>query len=131
MDWQPISEASLWDEINRAEARMTPQQARLWSAIRILPEKWRQAPYGAAGGGFWAVGLLGTIVLWYNDIEDGFNCSRWTRHGVIDEFWCNQDDLERAVQRLVDVVEAGRPLDGAGGPPQAGEGPRSRATPSS
>lgn len=55
MDWEPISEASLWDKINAAERRMNPRQERLWEAIRIIPEKWSQETYGNVGGGFWAV----------------------------------------------------------------------------
>jgi hypothetical protein len=118
MDWEPISELRLQDEINRAEARMNPQQGRLWAAVRVSPVKWQQEPYGACGGGFWVVALLGQIVVWYNDIEDGFNCSTYAQHGVVGEYWCNQDDLEHAVQRLVDLIGHGRALGGALGAPQ-------------
>jgi len=52
---------------------MTPEQLRLWKAIRIKPEKWLQPPYGDHGKGFWVVGLIGRTVTWYNDIEEGFN----------------------------------------------------------
>jgi len=120
MEWEPISEARLWDEINLAEARMDPPQGRLWAAVRVQPEKWQLDPYGKLGGGFWVVALLGQTVVWYNDIEDGFNCSTYARHGVIGDYWCNQDDLEHAIQRLINVVDDGRGLDGAFGPPQPG-----------
>ena len=119
MDWQPISEARLWDEINDAEARMSPQQARVWTAIRVPPKKWQLQPWGGPGNGFWVVAVLGQVVLWYNDIEDGFNCSHYSAHGAISDYWCNQDDLENAVQRLLNVIETGQPLDGAMGPPRA------------
>jgi len=118
MDWQPISESKLWDEINGAEARMSPQQDRVWAAIRVDPQKWQLQPWGAPGNGFWVVAILGQVVLWYNDIEDGFNCSRYSEHGVISDYWCNQHDLEHAVQRLINMIETGRPLDGAMGPPR-------------
>ena len=84
---------------------MSPGELRLWHAIRIEPERWQQHPYGDAGNGFWAVGLIGRSVLWYNDIEDGFNRSQFTEYGTIDDYWCNSDELETAVQFLLNTLE--------------------------
>ena len=78
------------------------------------PEKWRQSPWGDAVGGFWAVAIWDNRVLWYNEIEDGFNVSRYTDVGTIpdDEYWCNQDSLNWALAWL--GGESGPKL----GPPQ-------------
>ena len=54
---------------------MSQEEMRLWEAIRIQPVKWQQDPYGIQGGGFWVVGIIGSTVIWYNDIEEGFNRS--------------------------------------------------------
>jgi len=80
------------------------------------PGKWRQSPWGDAGGGFWAVAVWENRVLWYNDIEHGFNISRFSVPGVIpeNEYWCNQDELWRALLRLTGETEAVN-----FGPPQA------------
>jgi len=53
-------------------------------------------------------------VLWYNDIEDGFNVSQYSAVGTIpdNEYWCNQDSLKWALARL-----AGEPRPRLG-PPQ-------------
>jgi hypothetical protein len=96
---------------------MNLPQRRLWELVRITPEKWRQEPYGKEGGGFWAVALLGTNVVWYNDIEDGFNCSRYSSRGTIDEYLCNQDELERAIQALLNLILTGQSA-GSFGPPE-------------
>jgi hypothetical protein len=40
---------------------MNPVEERIWEVIKITPEKWQQRPYGDAGGGFWAVGLIGRL----------------------------------------------------------------------
>ena len=40
---------------------------------------WASHPYGDLGGGFWVVALLGETVVWFNDIEDGFNRSHFCR----------------------------------------------------
>lgn len=75
MEWEPISEANLWSKIISAEGRMSPQILRLWEAIKVPPQKWAEQTYGTVGGGFWVVAIIGNKVIWFNDIEDGFNCS--------------------------------------------------------
>ena len=118
VDWRSISEAELHDEINAAWERMSMPQRRLWEVIRIEPEKWQQLPYGDQGGGFWAVAVIGRTVVWFNDIEDGFNRSRYSRWGEIEQYWCNQDDLEWTIQCLLDEIKDGYPSGGRCGPPE-------------
>ena len=73
--WTPIDLESLYDRIKRGDAAMEHPTRRLWNAIRIEPQKWKLHPWGDMGGGFWAVGVIGRHVVWFNDIEDGFNIS--------------------------------------------------------
>lgn len=108
MDWAPISEAKLWDKIISAEGRMNLQVLRLWETIKILPEKWSEQTYGTVGGGFWVVAIIGNRVIWFNDIEDGFNCSSYVVAGKLAEYFCNQDELEIAVQHVLTIIETGR-----------------------
>jgi hypothetical protein len=114
MGWTPASEEQLEALIDRAEARMSAAQRRLWQAILIPPARWHLHPWGDQGGGFWAVGVIGRLVVWYNDIEEGFNRSVYARWGVIDGYWCDQDELESAVQHVLTLVETGidRPRHG-------------------
>lgn len=121
MGWKPILEAEIWDSIKAACLRMSPHQGSTWAAIRIVPEKWQQHPWGNTGGGFWVVALIGRQVVWFNDIEDGFNISRYSRYGTIEEYLCNQDELEVAVQRVMNILESGGDGHGDCGPPIAGE----------
>lgn len=107
MDWMPISEVELWDLVIRAEARMSPQLSRVWQAIKITPQKWSEPSYGKEGGGFWVVAVIGENAIWYNDIEDGFNRSSYRHHGELDEYVCNQDELEVAVQGVLALIETG------------------------
>ena len=51
--------------------------------------------------------IFGQTVIWYNDIEEGFNRSRYSTYGAIDDYWCNQDELEIAVQYLKHAIEHG------------------------
>lgn len=120
MDWTSISEAELWDKIIAAEGRMNPQIFRLWEAIKIPPEKWSEKTYGAVGGGFWVVAIIGRKVIWYNDIEDGFNFSSYSVSGKLAEYFCNQDELEHAVQDILNLIETGVDTAAQCGPPVAG-----------
>lgn len=110
VDWVPISEDDLLARISHGYARMTQAQQRLWEAIRISPEKWQQHPYGDAGCGFWAVGLLGRTVIWYNDLEDGFNRSVYSTYGLIDDYWRNDDELDVTIQFLANALSKGHDL---------------------
>jgi hypothetical protein len=116
--WTPIPEIEIWEMMNAAWDRMSLAQRRLWEVIRIDPVKWQQEPYGTQGGGFWVVGIYGQKVIWYNDIEGGFNRSRWSTPGRLDEYWCNQDQLEWTVQHVINEIADGHVSGGIFGPPQ-------------
>lgn len=93
---------------------MNASDRRLWEAISFTPEKWAQHPWGDKGDGFWVVAVIGRSVIWYNDIEEGFNISRYTKYGTIDEYWCNQDELRITlinVNCLIREYDRGKDVD--------------------
>ncbi|MEO1675926.1 MAG: hypothetical protein AAFR72_10960, partial [Pseudomonadota bacterium] len=66
--------------------------------------------------GFWVVGIIGQTVLWYNDIEEGFNHSKYSNFGTIDDYWCDQNNFEYALKFLKVFADTG--IDnGKTGPP--------------
>jgi len=71
-----------------------------WNRIRIEPQKWSCSPWADETDGFWAVATDGDQVLWFNDIEEGFNWSRFSSHGTIDDYFCNQDELTVILERI-------------------------------
>jgi len=99
---------------------MSPEILRLWEAIKIIPEKWKEETYGTVGGGFWVVAIIGSRAIWLNDIEDGFNCSSYIVTGKLSEYFCNQDELEIAVQNILTLIETGRDSCSRGSPPIPG-----------
>jgi hypothetical protein len=111
--WEPLSRAELDALIASELAVSAPERRDLFARHAIVPEKWTQHPWGDDGGGFWAVAVCGDRVLWYNEIEEGFNVSRFAVLGRISEgqCWCNQDALGVAVCRLVeDLGRLGPPI---------------------
>ena len=86
---------------------MSFEQQNLWESIEITPEKWSQDPWGNEGNGFWVVAIIGNNIIWYNDIEEGFNQSTYTTYGEFDDYWCNQDELEWCVQHVLEKIRSG------------------------
>ena len=105
MSWSPLPEVDLWDMINNSWDRMTLEQRKYWEILKVDPVKWEEPQYGTLGGGFWVVAVFGNFVLWYNDIEDGFNLSQFKTYGKINEYYCNQDELEVTVQNIINLFE--------------------------
>ncbi len=105
--WAPITLEELNAMILTDEAGMSQRETNLWNLIRITPIKWIEESFGEEGGGFWAVGILGQQVIWYNDIEDGFNVSNYSCFGRIDEYNCNQDELYITIRGLIRFIENG------------------------
>jgi hypothetical protein len=81
------------------EVEMDPALLAYWARIRIRPVKWTLLPRSDEGGGFWVVAVIGQRCIWYNDIEDGFQDSRFDVFGTIAEEWCNQDELDMCLER--------------------------------
>ena len=117
MKWRPTTEAEIRDELNCSWERMSLPQRKLWEVIKIEPEKWSQDPWGNEGGGFWVVAIFGKTVIWFNDIEEGFNRSSYATYGTISDYWCNQDELESTLQHILDEIKEGLPSGGYAGPP--------------
>lgn len=115
--WKPIELDELLARISSGERAMDVAMVRLWEAIRVDPSKWQLPPWGDEGGGFWVVALCGRHALWFNDIEGGFNISTYRRFGVIEQYWCNQDELQHSLYSVQQLVESGF-LIGGYGPPQ-------------
>jgi hypothetical protein len=120
--WSPITLEDLIVLIEQSVAVMNPAERRLWHLIRVPPVKWKLHPWGHQGGGFWAVGLVGDRVVWYNDIEDGFNISRYGPYGTIRDYRCDQGGLQPVLRSLLDSLESGE-MPGGFGPPRPIEEP--------
>jgi len=97
-----------WIERSIADALTTVDDdvRREWSSIAMEPEEWDCPEYDGKGERFWVVGLSGDRVFWYNHVEEGFNISRFSRRGVIDEYWCNQDDFAQVLHSLPSAEKA-------------------------
>jgi hypothetical protein len=103
-----MSQAEISEIISASISQMTRGQRQFFHAIRIYPEKWKAANGRDTEERFWVVGVIGQRVIWYNEIEEGFNVSPYQTYGAIEELWCNQDKLEWVVQALLDQATGSR-----------------------
>lgn len=106
--WKPILLLDLKHLILKGELEMSDEQLNFWDLIKIEPEKWEEKEYGTEGSGFWVVAIFGRQVIWYNDIEDGFNISGYKKYARIEEYQCNQLELNGSVIGLMDKIKANR-----------------------
>lgn len=84
MTWEPATLDDINAMIDPVVETLDADGRAEWDRIRIAPEKWRCSPYGDEQGGFWAVAIEGSRVLWFDDTEDGFNWSEYSERGVIE-----------------------------------------------
>ena len=117
-DWTPISEIELYNEIQKTELDLNGELSNFWQLIRVTPSKWKEPNYGTEGNGFWVVAICGKYIVWYNDIEEGFNISTYSVYGEISQYHCNQDELSWTVERLFSLVKHGGNVIGTAGPPE-------------
>lgn len=106
MNWKPVTLDELNAQITAGLAHADDAVRAAWEKIRIEPQKWQCSPWGDDGGGFWAVAISDGTVVWFNDIEDGFNVSPFKQHGTIGEYYCNQDDFGTFLMALPEAKAA-------------------------
>jgi len=103
-EWTAISEEELYAEIQKTEKDLDGSYMDFWQSIKIEPVKWTENSYGEEGGGFSIVAINGNNVIWYNDIEEGFNISEYSIYGEIGSYSCEQDELAWAVIKLFNYI---------------------------
>lgn len=104
--WSPITLDELFKEINKSETDLNGELWNFWQLIKIYPTKWEEQEFGSEGGGFWVVAICGTKVIWYNDIEEGFNISTFSEVGQINQYMCTQYNLREALLQLHQTISS-------------------------
>ena len=103
--WKTTTEQEIKELVSIAENSMTTPGRKLWEFVRLHnPEKWELTPWGDEGNGFWVVAVTGNTCLYYNDIEDGFNISAFKKWGVIDEYFCDQQELQDVFNAFAESI---------------------------
>jgi hypothetical protein len=103
--WKPITLNKLEGNILEGELKLEGELLNFWDLIKIIPQKWQEKEYGEEGGGFWVVAVFGDKIIYYNDIEEGFNISSYETYGDIKEYRCNQSELNWTITGLYERIK--------------------------
>lgn len=100
MNWTPISLKELNNIIETSVAVMDTEVLSFWNSIKIVPEK-RQVSSYSNEDYFWIVGEIKNYIIYYNDIEEGFNISLENNLPYIEVTSAEQDELYFALMKLL------------------------------
>jgi hypothetical protein len=98
--WQPISAVELGELIARQLRDCEPELIAAFERYKVTPFRAAIDRYGREEHVF-VVARRRDEVMYFEDVEDGFNFSRISPEGKILEHWCNQDELKHALRRWV------------------------------
>lgn len=95
--YEMIAYSEIKDIINKEISEMEINNIKKWESVKIVPKLWK-----VKGHEFfmWVVGKEKEIIIYYNDIEEGFNISKYKEDEIIEEYWCNQDSLKYVMTNL-------------------------------
>jgi hypothetical protein len=99
--WSPITAQELQSLIDAQLGECSPEQRTIFERYRVPLRPVPLERYGHLESVF-VVAQRGGEVMYYEDVEDGFNFSHLTSEGLVAEHWCNQDELKYAVIRWQD-----------------------------
>jgi hypothetical protein len=108
-EWKPISLATLSRHIELQEFLLTEDEKAFWHFIRINPEKWVDKGYQPEKVEFYVIAIFGRRVIYYNDIEEGFNLSEFDEYGWIRGGGANQNDFHEFISHLFTFITSGKP----------------------
>lgn len=115
METTTLSE--LYNEIQKSESDLEGELLNFWHLIKIIPIKWDQKDY-SIDSSFWVVAICGKRIIWYNDVEGGFNISEYTAFGTFDQFFCEQDEFSWSIVKLYALLKFGGSISGQMGSPK-------------
>ena len=98
-NWTALKKGNLMMEIFLAEHNLDQECSTFWDQIKINPSIWKCED--VIEDNFWAVAKHQNYVVWYNDIEEGFNISIYKTEGIILKYSAFKDDLNQALNKLI------------------------------
>src|SRR5678815_3721764 len=100
-DWQPATVDQVNEIVARDLKNCDSAQLVAFETYRVKPFTAPIMRYGELESVV-VVARKGDQVIYYEDVEDGFNVSPINQYGEILKHWCNQDELRYALNAWLD-----------------------------
>lgn len=110
-DWQPATIKEVHEIVARGLSACDAEQLAAFNKYRLQPFSAPIVRYGQTESVV-VVARNGDEVIYWEDVEDGFNVSPISPDGRVLEHWCNDDELRLALNAWIE----GRGLHGRLGP---------------
>jgi len=100
VDWNPITRKELTTLLASEEAKLDEKSAKLFKQIRVTPYA---VPIhrGSKIESVFVVAKKGLNILFYEDVEEGFEWSCLNSSGQIESYFCNQWELSLALKQVL------------------------------
>ena len=95
--WKPITREKLFALISEELAECPDPVADTFRRFRVEPFHAPITRHGRDTDQVFVVARRGNEVMYYEDIEEGWNFSPISDDGRVLEHWCNQDELRFAL----------------------------------
>jgi len=111
MEWKPAPVEDVMEIVQEDLSDCDPEQAAVFDRFAVNPFPAAIVRYGQIGSVIVVARRYNEVIYW-EDVECGFNVSPIDENGTVLEHWCNQDELRWALNHWVD----GRSLPARVGP---------------
>jgi hypothetical protein len=99
MNWMPISKDALENEIASQCNGMSDEDLVFFNKIRVPLESVKIERWGNSESVF-VVAKAGAAIIFYEDIEEGFEISELNEQGAISDYRANQFTLQHVINQL-------------------------------
>lgn len=100
-NWTAFPKKDLMMELFMAEQNLDDETLLFWNKIKINPEVWKCID--VIEDNFWIVAKFHNYVIWYNDIEEGFNISKFITEGDILTYTALKQELHISIDKLKNI----------------------------
>ena len=102
--WIAFPKKDLLLELYLTEQDLDDELLEFWNEIKISPETWTCED--VIHQNFWVVAKHQNWIIWYNDIEEGYNFSKYKEDLIILEYRANKDELIVVLKKLKTMIQS-------------------------
>jgi len=99
--FEPITEKELTNLIEEQKSLLNEKELSFFNFIEVLLEKTKIDRFGAIESVF-IVAKYGCKIIFYEDVEEGFEITEIDGSGVIKNYGASQFELEHIINQLMD-----------------------------